>query len=103
MNNDLQTLKVRAALQSMAYREVRPGIHMKPLGFMCLTYSEDRGLWQTWFKPANSDKPQVWEQHAFKPDYDYLVQLKEFEAYSRLDVHPDRMSEFELTASLSSK
>lgn len=80
-------MTVRDALLSMGYREREPGKWLKPIGFHCFTYSEERKELANWFKHVSEDKILCWERKRYEAEdheEDFFVFLMEWEAYSNI-------------------
>lgn len=94
-------MTIREALLAMAYKEVKPGHWMKPIGYQSFTYHEEKNEWANWFLSAQG-KISLWETKSFKDDFkhfgDYLKQLKCWECYTRTEMNPANSSEFHLRA-----
>jgi hypothetical protein len=93
-------MTIREALLAMGYSERKPGHWMKPLGFQCFSYHEDKNEWANWFKSYDQDEIMVFETEKFKHDLynwgSYLSQLKHIESYTKKDF--SNPSNFELSA-----
>jgi len=96
-------MTIREALIALSYTEAKPGKWVKPIGFQAFTYSEEKGEWVCWFKPANGGEPMRMETNTFGDiasspfrERDYLRQLKEWEQWTKKDIYTD--SQFELNA-----
>ena len=89
-------MTIREALLAMEYREAKPGIWLKPVGYVCFTYSEAKNEWANRFvgAVASGSKIECWNSNSFKKDSDPLAELKYFEYGSRTDI--DSISHFEL-------
>lgn len=97
----------REALLAMGYRECKPGVWLKPIGYHLFVYKEVSNIWQNIIKcvkdKESADGPlQCYESQKFKDDAklsgDYLFQLKYFECFTRTDFSGDQNSNFELNA-----
>lgn len=87
-------MNIRQSLSSMCYREVKPGKWLKPVGLHIFSYEEDKKLWSNWFKDATG-KISLWQSEEIV-DGDFIVCLKELEAYSKPFRAAGYMSDFEL-------
>jgi hypothetical protein len=86
----------REALLAMGYQEREPGKWLKPVGIHCFSYIERLNRWENWFKDMKGTL-QVYEAHEFC-ESDPLRQLKDWEAWTRINVCHGSGSSFELFA-----
>jgi len=86
-------------LASMCYSEEKPGFWLKPVGFQLFSFDFSRNEWVNWFKDIQGNLC-VWEKHKLKEHIDALTQLKEFEAFTRLDIYVKCDSNFHLSKTL---
>ncbi len=91
-------MKMREALISMCYREVKPGVWAKPVGFHLFTFEEDRNEWTNWYKAGTGE---IDRYEAKEPDLEEgtaISFLKGYEAYTRTNITVGHLpiSEFEL-------
>ena len=80
----------------MQYRECKPGKWIKPIGFHCFSFLEDKGIWSNWFLSAGKEV-YLYDKHNYNPLIDPLSQIKRWEAYSRINVELSSVSQFELS------
>ncbi len=91
----IDNFALREALRSMGYTEVKQGHWIKPVGFQCFSFHENKNKWMSWFRSALG-KVSCWESHDLNVDQAALGQIKTWEAYSRIDIVGDSRSEFQL-------
>jgi hypothetical protein len=93
------TQKIREALLAMGYTERKEGHWLKPVGYQCFSYHEDKNEWANWFLDGQG-KIAVWETKQFKepgPRHgSHLGQLKEWECWTRTDLYVHGQSKFEM-------
>jgi hypothetical protein len=91
---------IREALIAMCYREVVPERWLKPVGHVLFSYLEETNTWKNHFKDIQG-KVCIWESHILE-DEDPLFRLKEFEAYTRIDIvcgtSREQYSQFQLSS-----
>jgi len=92
----------REALLAMGYREVQPKRWLKPVGYVCFSYTESSNEWANWFLDAQG-KIACWERKSFEDNPErygyYIHQLKEFECWTRMsDFYINGNSQFHLRA-----
>lgn len=92
-------MTLREALIAMGYREARPGKWTKPVGYHLFTFSEERNEWVNWYLPGNSEDPAPYDtdeaNHDLKEAGDYVRQIKEWEAWTRINVQVSQRAHFE--------
>lgn len=92
-DKDKQTIKL--ALLSMGYREQKPGIWLKPLGWQLFCYREDKATWYNWFRDCQN-KLSLWDSHAFSDESKhFLFSLKGWETWTKHDLFCSQDSQFE--------
>lgn len=75
----------RQALTSMCYREIRPGVWTKPVGYALYSYVEERGEWGVWFASAADGETLCWttvEISLSASGAEFLDHLKSHENYT---------------------
>jgi len=89
-------MTLNQALSAMGYRNLRGNDSKwaKPIGYQLLLVSTETFKWKNYFKDIKGEII-LWESKKLTPAYDWLRQLKDFEAYTRLNINLS--SEFELT------
>ncbi len=73
------------ALTSMCYKEFKPGIWLKPVGYSLFTYFEERGEWAVWFASAADGETLCWARKEVDPEKDaeqFLHALKYHENWN---------------------
>jgi hypothetical protein len=89
--------KLKIALLSMGYRCIGSHKWAKPVGFHVFTYEEDREEWTNWFfgKDQNIHR---WDAKTLSDNVEkrgsYVSQLKEIEAYSKINTYASATSKF---------
>lgn len=90
-------ISIRLALLAMCYREVSSGKWAKPVGSHIFTYRTITGEWANWCRLV-SGGIERYESHRFLLCEDALIQLKSWEAFTRINVCADNYNSFELSA-----
>ena len=94
-------MTLREALLAMGYRETRSRQWLKPVGFACFVYSEDRAVWYNYVLGADDGSVVHWNSETFRPveenNGDFLYQLKYFESTTKVGSGSPR-SHFEIGA-----
>ena len=89
-------MTTREALTALGYSERAVGVWLKPVGWHCFAFSEERQEWYNWFVDATG-KIACWNSSALNPADDALSQLKDLETYTRTNIAASRgASQFEL-------
>ena len=93
-------MTIREALISMGYREAKPGHWLKPVGFVCFSYHEDKNKWSNWYRSGQGEVER-WQTKQLESDQNrygtYLHQLKYIECWTRTDLEINGDSAFELS------
>ena len=120
LNTGAMDLEMRGALLSMCYREEKPGVWLKPVGYHLFTFMEENCRWENWFRGVD-EKLHVYQSYdgagvlqAIRSRYDdhssggdhshnkeiqqeFLAVLKMWEAYTTIDAG-NGSEQFELSA-----
>lgn len=87
---------IRSALSSMGYREVRNGVWAKPMGYQLFLFREDNQTWYNYFKDIKG-KISLWQSKKGLGDSP-LRNIKEFECWTKHDLHCNGDSNFQLSS-----
>lgn len=91
-------MTTRECLIAMGYREEKSGIEWaKPVGYHLFTYSEKLQVWDNWFRKLDGNVACWDSKELLLDDPNFLTTLKEFEAYTRINVAASAQSNFELS------
>lgn len=90
-------MTIREALLSMGYREEKPGVWLKPIGFQLFVFKESSNRWYNYFSDIKGEIC-LWESHAVDPSIkDYLFQVKDWETWTKTDLYVNAKSQFHLS------
>jgi len=78
-------MTIREALLAMGYQEAQPGRWMKPVGWHTFAYDEETLTWVNVCRLGDGEVG-VYEKHTFIEKETPLRQLKDWEAYTRVNV-----------------
>jgi len=87
-------MSIREKILSMSYREEKPGVWAKPVGYHLFSFDETKMEWTNWFKDVR-DEISVFERKSI-PIQGFIEYLKMYEAFARTNCGIGN-SEFQLS------
>lgn len=92
-------MTLRETLLSMGYREEKDGKWLKPIGYQLFQVTEATWEWTNWFKNIEGTVSR-WESKTLNPNAstELLLQLMEFETWTRTDLYVTGQARFQLRA-----